>query len=651
MCGILGYTHIARTVQATVLNKALKSLKHRGPDRGGYFTTPHISLGATRQRSLDFKTAGQPMISADHNTALVFDGQIYNHAELRDELLAEGARFQSRCDTEVILHAYLHWGRACFDRLRGMFAIALWSEREKRLLLARDRMGIKPLYYATNGCDLSFGSELKCIFADPGQPRQIDLDGLNCYLNLNYVPGPYTLVKGITKLMPGQLLEWNRGKIQMDTYVATPASRTPIHSLEEATEELDHLLRQSVGEQMAGDVAPGLWLSGGLDSASLLHYATGQSSQPLKTFSITFQGKSFDESRAIHQLTRQYGCDHTEFDLSPQQDLREVIENLIDYSDEPGADSGALPLWYLSQITRPQVSTALCGEGADELFGGYWSYQADRYHRALRYVPRSLTRSLLGCARLLPASNGKGGLDDQIKRFLEGSMMSAPLAHVFWNGTFTEAGKLQFFPCADALPLRMLLRSMRRDATLERFLNFDQRFLLPDANLYKLDRMSMAHALQVRTPFLDERIVRFATQLPLRFKVDGRATKVVLRELMRGKLPENVRRRARAGLNIPLHGWLRGPLRPLLEETLNQSNVEATGLFYWPAIERLIHEHLERRNNWGTHLWGLVMLQLWMKRWQIEAPERQPLAGADAIWTDEVNPAAERYAASISEPA
>lgn len=642
MCGILGYTHIARTVQATVLNKALKGLKHRGPDRGGYFTTPHISLGATRLRILDLKAGDQPMISTDHNTAIVFNGEIFNHVELRNELQAEGARFKTRCDTEVILQAYQHWGRACFDRLRGMFAIALWSEREKRLLLARDRMGIKPLYYASDGTDLSFGSELKCLFADPRQPRQIDLDGLNCYLNLNYVPGPYTLVKGITKLMPGQLLEWNRGKIQIDTYVSATASRSPVSTLEEATEELDGLMRQSVREQMVSDVPLGVWLSGGLDSSSVLHYAAELSSQPLKTFSITFHGKSFDESRSIHQITRQYGCDHTEFDLSPQQDLREVIENLAYYSDEPSADAGAIPVWYLSQITRPNVTTVLSGEGSDELFGGYLTYQADRYHRALRYLPRSITRSLLGCARLLPASNAKIGLDYKIKRFLEGSMMSAPLAHVFWNGTFTEAEKQQFFRYADALPLRQLLRSMRRDTTLERFLNFDQRFSLPDAILYKVDRMSMAHAVEVRPPFLDERIVRFATQLPLRFKISGRQSKIVLRELMRNKLPESVRRRPKVGLDIPIHAWFRGPLRPLLEKTLNQSNVEASGLFHWPAIERLIHEHLERRNNWGYHLWGLVTLLLWMQRWQIEAPAELLSSGVDTL-----SPAAENYAASI----
>jgi len=402
MCGILGYTHIAGGIHPGVLEAGLAALIHRGPDQQGSFTSPQISLGATRLRVVDLDGGDQPMFSPDRDTVIAFNGEIYNHRALRAELQALGVTFQTHCDTEVVLNAFLHWGPSCFERLRGMFAIAIWVQSQRRLLLARDRMGIKPLYYHVQNGDVSFGSELKCIFANPAVPRRIDLAGLNCYLSLNYVPGPFTLVEGISKLMPGCLLDWQKGRITVGSFVP-PAAQVPApRSLGEACEELDGLLTRSVEEQLVSDVPLGVWLSGGLDSSTVLHYASRLSARRLKTFSITFRGKSFDESSYIKSVSDSYGTDHTELDLNDHADLADVIGEMAWYSDEPSADAGAVPVWYLAKMSRKDVTVVLSGEGADELFGGYLTYKADRYNRLFSGCPAPGKRTEDGRGRGLP---------------------------------------------------------------------------------------------------------------------------------------------------------------------------------------------------------------------------------------------------------
>jgi asparagine synthase (glutamine-hydrolysing) len=620
MCGIAGYTHISCSLPDGVLDAALQGMIHRGPDQQAGYITPHVSLGATRLRIIDLQGGDQPMHSQDGRCTIVFNGEIYNFRSLREELERLGRCFRSRCDTEVVLNAYLEWGNKCFARLRGMFAVALWDEQEQRLILARDRAGIKPLYYLLQGEEIFFGSEMKCIFAHPGVPRKIDLDGLNCFLSLNYVPGPFTLIEGIRKLMPGHFLEWQRGRVFISSFVPRPSHESPPRSMAQATEELDALLRFSVTEQMISDVPIGVWLSGGIDSSTITHYAAHLSSTRLKTFSITFPGKSFDESAYVRAVAKLYGTEHFEIDLNENADLSDVIAEMSYYSDEPGADAGAVPVWYLAKMTRSHATVALSGEGADELFGGYLMYKADRYRRACSLVPRPLLRGALACARRLPASDEKIGFDYKLQRFLQGSLLTAEKAHVFWNGTFTEDEKRELCRFANSRPLSAVLRQMRSGRSLERFLEFDQRYSLPDALLYKVDRMSMAHSVEVRPPFLDDRIVDFAARLPQQFKIRRAQSKIVMRALMRKVLPEAVLKRPKTGLDIPIHEWFRGILRPLLMESLNETSVRETGLLHWPAVERLIDEHQNRRANWGYHLWGLMTLILWMKRWNVEAP-------------------------------
>jgi asparagine synthase (glutamine-hydrolysing) len=505
-----------------------------------------------------------------------------------------------------------------------MFAIAIWRQSQRRLILARDRMGIKPLYYNLHQGEIFFGSELKCIFAHPDVSRHICLAGLDAFLSLNYVPGPFTLVQGIVKLMPGQMLEWHNGTVQLSDFVSPYRAAGP-ESIEEACEELDHLLSSSVKEQIVSDTAVGIWLSGGLDSSTILHYAAANSSKPLKTFSITFKGSSGDESEHIRRVSDCYGTDHTEFDLNPEVDLASAIEDLAYYSDEPSADAGALPTWFLSRMTRQSATVALSGEGSDELFAGYLTYKADRYSAAVRRLPKLLRRAALGCATQLPVQDGRISFEYKLKRFLEGCLLSPELAHCFWNGTHSESEKRAMYLFASQDGLRSWLGNMEGRG-LQRFLDFDQRYYLVDDILYKVDRMSMAHSLEVRPPFLDPRIVDFAAGLPQNFKLHGATSKYVLRRLMTGKLPEGVLRRPKMGFDIPVHDWFRGALRSFLMETVSREAVEASGLFRWPAVERLMQRHLERRENAGYQLWGLMVLLMWMKRWNVELPAAEQVS-------------------------
>jgi asparagine synthase (glutamine-hydrolysing) len=623
MCGILGYSHISKNLQPGILASALGSLAHRGPDHEGRFECEQISLGATRLRILDLKGGDQPLFSPDGDVVVVFNGEVFNHHELRIHLEAEGFRFQTNCDTEVVLHAFLRWGSACFSRLRGMFAIAIWVQSESRLILARDRMGIKPLYYCLQDGEIYFGSELKCILAHPAVRRRVCLSGLNCFLSLNYVPGPLTLVEGITKLMPGHLLDWRKGRCSVQSYLPAPASAPAPHSIDDACHELDGLLEQSVKEQLVADVPVGIWLSGGLDSSTILHYAANSNLSQLRTFSITFQGRSFDESSYIRQVSSHFGTQHSEIDLNPSADLVNAIEQIAYYSDEPSADAGALPLWFLAEMTSREVTVVLTGEGSDELFAGYLTYEADRYHTTIRRTPAFLRKAALACAMRLPVSDEKISFEYKLKRFLQGSLFSPELAHVFWNGTFSEAEKQRLFLFADPNPLAAVLAEMPSGPGLQRYLDFDQRYYLPDDILYKVDRISMAHSLEVRPPFLDPRVVDFAARLPEHFKLRGSESKYVLRRLMKDKLPPAVLRRPKIGFDIPIHEWFRGVLRPFLLDTLSKEAVSASKLFRWPAVEYLLREHLERRANLGYHLWGLMTLLIWMKRWNIEPAQEE----------------------------
>ena len=627
MCGITGFSHLRKTLPSGVLTNAVDSITHRGPNQKARFECDEVSLGATRLAILDIAGGDQPIFSADRDAVIVYNGEVFNFVALREELEGDGITFHTHCDTEVILQAFLRWGDASFARLRGMFAIAIWVQSQRRLVLARDRMGIKPLYFYQQDSEIYFGSELKCIFAHPDVPRNISLAGLNCFLSLNYAPAPYTLVDGIVKLLPGHMLEWKNGVCTTRSYLPLKKLAAPA-SLEAACEELDDLLRKSLKEELVSDVPLGVWLSGGLDSSTVLHYAAQASPSRIHTFGVTFQGRSFDESRYIREVSRHYGTDHTEFDLNTDAELVDAIRQIAYYSDEPSADAGAVPLWFLAKMTAQDVTVILTGEGGDELFAGYLTYRANRYREVARKVPSPLLKAGLSAANLLPVSDDKISLEYKAKRFLQGSLMDAGKAHLFWNGTFSDEEKEQLFLYADPEPLAEVLNDLRPGRDLGRFLEFDQRYYLADDILYKVDRISMAHSLEVRPPFLDDRIVDFANRLPDDYRLRGSESKYVLRRLMQDKLPHSVLHRPKIGFDIPIHEWFRGILRPLLLETLSEEAVTATRLFRWSYVRRLLNDHLERRANLGYHLWGLLVLFIWMKRWSINTVVEETEAGS-----------------------
>lgn len=584
-----------------------------------------MSLGAVRLKIIDLEDGEQPMSSDDGRTVLVYNGEIYNYRELRETLIERGHRFQSQSDTEVLLRAFLEWDTGCFERLKGMFGLAFWQEDRRRLILARDRMGIKPLYFCRRGGEIYFGSELKAILEHPEIPRELDLAALDQYLSLNYVPCPGTLLEGIEKLPPGHFLEWSGGHASVQPYWRLEFA--PDRSLDEpeACARLDELLRQSVRQHLISDVPLGLLLSGGVDSSTILHYAAQESSRPVKTFSISFAGRSFDETRYFRAVAGRYGAEHHELDLARDLDLEDTIRQFADYADEPCGDSSSLPVWYLSKLCREHVTVALSGEGADELFGGYLTYQADRLASLARAVPQALRRAALDAAhRYLTVSEDKVSLEYMVKRFLEGSFLPPFQAHCYWNGAFSESQKralLAFSPASGWL--ESMAGEARALGRLNRFLWFDQRYYLADDILAKVDRMSMAHALEVRPPFLDHEIVEFAARLPERLKIRGRRQKYLLKRLMSDKLPPEILERKKVGFDIPAHDWIRRELKPLLLEVANPAALARTGLFRAGAVEELMQQHFEGRINAGFHLWGLLILLLWMERWQVSSPLQQ----------------------------
>jgi asparagine synthase (glutamine-hydrolysing) len=619
LCGIAGFTSKTWDPDPDRIREAAATLIHRGPDQQGVFRSQFCSMGATRLKIIDLDSGDQPLVAED--TTLVFNGEIYNHQELRRELENLGHRFRSNCDTETLLHAFLEWDTACFSRLRGMFAVALWTESTRRMLLARDRMGIKPLYIRRLGEDLLFGSELKAIFVHPEVERRLSLAGLDCYLSLNYVPCPWTLVDGIEKLPPGCWLEWRDGKIRSESYWRLPVGGSRQWALDPAQQELDFLLQQSTREHLISDVPLGIWLSGGIDSSTILHYASKSSSR-IKTFSISFQGRTFDESSYIRQVVNEYGTEHEELDLNPNVDLQGAIEEFAYYSDEPNADAGALPVWFLSKMCKRTITVALSGEGADELFGGYLTYRANQLASHMRRLPSSVVRFALNVVRRWPVSDDKISFEYKLKRFLQGSLLAPWRGHVYWNGTFSDEEKQSL--CQNSLgdSLNRILGDLREKSPCEDRLNpylwFDQKYYLPDDILAKVDRMSMAHSVEVRPPILDHRIVEFAASLPEAFKVRGSCQKLILRELMRGKLPPAILRRKKIGFDIPVHDWLRGPLRSMLVDVLLAGVSAYPELFRHQVIDFYLSSHLKRRANFGYHLWGLLVLFLWMKKWRVQ---------------------------------
>ena len=622
MCGIAGFIKAKPTVGGHRMVEILHDLGHRGPDGSGLYESPHATLGAVRLSIVDLARGAQPVVFEHPKIVVVLNGEIYNHAALRSKLHNLGHRFSSNCDTETVLHAFLEWKTDAFRRLHGMFAIAIWQEDKRRLYLVRDRMGIKPLYFSQVRADLYFGSELKALFGHDAIKRKINLSALQHYLSFNYVPGPETLIEGIEKLTPGSWLEWKDGVIKRHEYWKLESKALSSCSLDVAGSQLDSLLQQSVREHRMGDVPVGVWVSGGLDSSAILHYLAESSGERIKTFSVTFDGRSFDEAGDSRLAARHYGTEHREMDIHPGLDLADVIEQMVFYSDEPNADAGAVPLWFLSRMTAGSVKVVLSGDGGDELFAGYQTYAADALRKRLRKVPAPLLNFGHRLAGLLPVGDDKIGFQYRALRFLEGCSLSPIQAHLSWNGTFSEQEKQELYcryqPDAAHTFLRTAPAHASNSHWLQQVLLLDQKIYLADNILAKCDRMSMAHSLEVRPPFLDHRIVEFANSLPPDMKLQRGASKVILRHLLRDKLPLALLKKKKVGLDIPVHDWLRTILRPLLLDCFASQSIRSSGLFREAKIHALLREHLGHKRNVGYHLWGLLILALWIKKWRIQ---------------------------------
>jgi asparagine synthase (glutamine-hydrolysing) len=582
-------------------------LAHRGPDSEGTFLDGGVGIAARRLSIIDLETGDQPLANEDGSVRVAQNGEIYNYRELRAELQAKGHRFASHGDTEVIAHLYEEYGLEFAARLRGMFAVAIWDARERRLVLARDRFGIKPLYYREEAEELRFASELRAL------PRgEVDPEALEAYLAFNFVPAPYSIFRGTFKLPPGHLLVWKEGKARLDRFARPQPVDTDDLRKEPAetlAEELRARMRDSVRAHLVSDVPVGVFLSGGVDSSLLAALAAEESTEPLRTFTIGFEERSFDETAGARKVAERYGTNHRELVLRPEPEL--LLRALAEVFDEPFADSSALPTYLVSQLAAEDVKVCLSGEGGDELFGGYYTYSADLLAARLGPIAR-LARPF---AELLPSSNARVSFDYKAKRFTRSAHLPPLERHHGWKEIFT-------------LELRTELRSRRSDfdpvdllreryaeteraEPLARLQDVDLGTALVDDLLVKTDRSSMAHSLEARVPFLDTAVTGLALALPRRLKVSGFKKKILLRRAAEPLLPREVVHGKKRGFSIPAAAWLRGELEPFAREVLAPEVLRRQGFFAPEVVAGLFDRHVARKEDLSRQLWGLLAFTLW----------------------------------------
>jgi asparagine synthase (glutamine-hydrolysing) len=613
MCGIAGF--VGHGERADVERMA-KTLEHRGPDDKGIVFEHGVALGFARLAIIDITASGhQPMWSEDKKKAIVFNGEIYNFKTLRKELEQKGHTFRSSSDTEVILKLYDEYGEGCFEKMVGMFGIALYDLAENKLLLARDRMGEKPLYWAKTGKTLLFASEVKSLLASGLVEKVLNTDALNQYLLFDYVPTPHSIFSGIQKLEPATVLVYQDGAITKKSYWK-PSERLSDISIDEAKSKLDSLLAQSVSRQLVADVPLGVFLSGGLDSSTVSYYAQKASSRPIETFSIGFDEGSFDESGYARQMAKALGTNHHEKIVTPQ-DALDLVPKLGDVLDEPMADASILPTLLLSKFTREHVTVALGGDGGDELFAGYPTFLAERYFSVYARLPGFMRELTERTVRMWPASHKNMGLAFLAGKFVSGDASDQVRRHMEWLGTFGESdrhalvqGKYDVFSEAEAYSKEYL----RQDEGNKLLWTYARTYLM-DQVLVKIDRASMHFSLETRAPFLDHEIVDFAFSLPYSFKRRGNVLKYLLKETMRGKLPQNIIDRPKKGFGVPMAKWLHGPLKELCTDLLSSERLRKQGIFDPKPVERLLEEHMSLSRDNRKELWNLMVFQLWYDRW------------------------------------
>jgi len=636
MCGITGavWSTPDKAIDGPTLRRMVDMLRHRGPDdegfyraecrvRPGYGDMPGVALGHRRLSIIDVAAGRQPMPNEDGSVQVVFNGEIYNYRDLRRRLEGMGHRFRTRSDTEVVVHLYEDEGTGLPAYLNGMFALAVWDANRGQLLLARDRLGKKPLVYREEAGRLLFASEMKSLLQVPGLPREIDSQALDLYLTYQYVPHPLTIFRGIAKLPPGHYGVYRDGRLEVRPYWEPDFNAEDPLPAAAYAERLRELMTSAVALRLQSEVPLGAFLSGGVDSTIVVGLMQKLSATTVRTFSIGFPVAEYDETAYARQAAAHLGTEHEEFRVEP--DAVEVLPRLVWHYDEPFADSSAIPTWYVSEQTRRHVTVALSGDGGDELFVGYPRYHAVRLGARFDRLPGALLRLLAGGYwRRFPGGARYKSFRRRLKRFATALGQPPLRRYLEWIAIFGESQRAELYdeaflrrlPEVDPIDFlaRAAQRSDRRDPVTSISLT-DLVTYLPCDLMTKVDIASMAHGLECRQPFLDYRVVELAARMPLRHKLRGGRGKRILLEAFADLLPASIRRRPKMGFGVPLDHWFRGPLAGFAREILLDPRTRQRGFFRPDVPPRLLEEHVSGRVDHSYRLWALVILELWLRQW------------------------------------
>jgi asparagine synthase (glutamine-hydrolysing) len=629
MCGIAGIVRLdGSPVDDAVLERMDAALHHRGPDEGGRFATTrpslrdHWQVGLVNRRLsiIDPGNGHQPMASPGGDARIVYNGEIYNFRELRKELERAGRAFTTDSDTEVALQAYLAWGDDAFARFEGMFALAIWDEREECLVLARDAVGIKPLFLHRTEETIAFASELDVLIRAGVVSASLDTHALLDFLTFEYVPGPRTILRGVEKFPPGHVARLGAEGARYTRYWR-PKHAPEARDAADWESSIRSSLRESVDSHLVSDVPIGVLLSGGMDSSSILALASDGNAPELQTFSIGFEEDSISEHHAARTMAAHCGSRHHERIIGPK-DALETLPKMWRHMDEPLADASLIPTHLVSELAAEHVKVVLAGDGGDELFGGYKTYQAHELARPYRRLPRPLRGLVESVARATPSRADQYGLAFQVKKFLRGASYSPEVANSIWWGAYLPEERRKLLGSA-ALPgdgdyvdfgvIEQYRDELHGLEPLSRIFHLDMQMYLRDNLLVKVDRMSMANSLEVRVPLLDRRMVELACRIPTALKIRGLQTKYVFRRAMAPLLPAEIRRRRKRGFNLPLGAWLRGAMREVVEDTLRCRNGLGSELFDPGFVDRLLSEHMSGRFNHRQLLWPLFVLVSWSR--------------------------------------
>lgn len=625
MCGISGIVSFkAPSVSRETLKRMNDTLRLRGPDDEGFFFADNVGLGHRRLSIIDLASGQQPMTSADGRYTIVFNGEIYNFLELREKLALDGAVFRTHSDTEVLLELFARRGLDALKDLNGMFAFAVWDARDKKLYAARDRTGKKPFYYARVNDHFIFASELKALAQFPGLKKNLNPAALQHFLTYEYVPAPFAMIEGVAKLKQAHWLVLDGTQVTTGRYWNQPLGQTVADDEKTASQTLLSLLDQAVQYRLVADVPVGVFLSGGLDSSSVVALmARHREGKNIKTFSINFEESSYDESLYSETIAKKFGTDHHAQTLTAGTML-DILPDVANYLDEPFADASILPTYLLSRFTRKHVTVALGGDGADELFAGYPTFFATRLANIYQKMPGVLHKTIAGLAKILPTSDKNMSLDFKVRQFLKGAHLPGVIKNQMWlAAVLPEEQNTLFHPnfkskLGHSDPLAILREEMRHCPSKhpgDELSYFYQKFYMCDDILFKVDRASMANSLEVRAPYLDKDVVDYACRLPYAYKLKGITTKYILKKTFNRILPAMITQRSKKGFGIPLSGWLKKELKPLLLQTLAEDRVKRDGYFEWPRVSTLIQDHLSGKNNNRKPLFALLMLHLWMDRY------------------------------------